>query len=112
MVDFDVHADRLRAEADTRLGDSILYAVNGATGGDFVAMKARLMEAEPPAGWEPRDEMQGGWRLKIAKALVAKPSKADRIQCDPILGAGLQYRPTAKDPVDAGRYWFVDIERV
>lgn len=112
MVDFAVHAAALSAEADNRLGDSILYAVDGASGGAYVAMKARIMEAEPTHGFDRTDEMRGGWRLKIAKVHVPAPSLRDRLQCDAILGTAIIYRPVATDPVDAGRYWLIDLQKV
>lgn len=111
MVDFAVHADRLSAEADNRLGDSILYAPAGATGGDYVAIKGRIEAAEPTEGWSARDEAQGMWRLRVAKDVVPLPSKDDRLQCAAILGDAT-YRPMAKDPISDGRYWLVDLQRV
>ncbi len=112
MVDFSVHADRLSAEVDNRLGDVVSYAVGGANGGAYINIKARVFAAEPTRGWEKGDEMRGGWRLRVAKVHVPLPSIADRIQCEPILGAGEVYRPVSKDPINDGRYWLVDLQRV
>lgn len=112
MVDFAVHADRLVAEADNRLGDLVSYAIGGASGGAYINIKARIYAAEPTKGWEKTDEMRGGWRLRVAKVLVPSPSKDDRLQCEAILGAGNVYRPIARDPMDDGRYWLVDLQRV
>jgi hypothetical protein len=112
--DFSVHADRLSAEADTRLGDLIQYAIAGASGGDYVTMKARLATNEQPIsprGFARMDEAQSGWRLRIAAALVPHPKISDRIKCAAILGDAV-YRPVAADPVRDGRYWLVDLQKV
>jgi hypothetical protein len=110
-VDFAVHADALSAEADNRLGDLIQYAIDGEAGANFVPVKGRITAAEPAAGWQAQDEAQGVWRLRIAKDVVPQPSKRDRLTCAPILGADT-YRPMSKNPIDDGRYWLVDIQRV
>jgi hypothetical protein len=112
VADFSVHADRLSAEADERLGDLIRYAVDGVNGGEFVDMKARVFPVEPPAGWRGSDEAQGGWRLRIAMEKVAKPALTDRIQCDAILGTGTNYRPVSSNPMRDGRYWLIDLQKV
>lgn len=112
MAEFADHAERLSAEADNRLGDLILYAIDGGDGGAYVSMKARVFAAEPSRGWNKADEMQGGWRLRVAKVLVPLPSKDDRLQCEAVLGAGTVWRPIATDPISDGRYWLVDLQKV
>jgi hypothetical protein len=107
-VDFAGHAAVLSTEADARLGDLIQYSVDGAA---FIDVKARIYSAEPTNDWAKNDEIRGAWRLRIAKAVVPSPSKNDRLTCIPILG-DLLYRPIAKDPIDDGRYWLVDLEKV
>lgn len=114
-MDFAAHATRLSAEADSRLGDLIRYAVNGENGGAFVDMRGRISANETPlgtgfGGLQRRDEMLGGWRLRIAKDLVTKPAMTDRIECAAILDG--VYRPMAADPVSDGRYWLVDLQKV
>lgn len=112
MAEFSVHADRLSAEADERLGDLIRYAVDGANGGDFIDMKARIIPIEPVAGFQRMDEAEGLYRLRVAMAKVVQPSRDDRVQCAAILGAGVDYRPMAKNPMRDGRYWLVDLQKV
>ncbi len=111
-MDFAVHAAALSAEADNRLGDSILYGVQAAVGGEMVPMKGRIVSPETLRGFGAIDEAAGGWRLRIAKALVPAPSRDDRLQCDAILGEGTTWRPVSKDPIDDGRYWIVDLQKV
>lgn len=107
-MDFSVHADRLDAEADNRLGDLIQYSISGAA---FVDMKARVFPVEPPQSWKGADEAQGGWRMRINSSLVPQPSRADRIKCARVFG-DLQYRPIDKSPTRDGRYWLVDLQKV
>ena len=110
-MDFSVHADRLSAEADNRLGDLIQLAVE--SGGAYGPVRGRIFSSDDsPGGLDRIDESRGGWRLRIAKAVLPQPSKENRIKCDAILGAGAVYRPMAKDPINDGRYWLVDIEKV
>lgn len=111
-MDFAVHAAALSAEADVRLGDLLSYAIDGQNGGSYVAMKGRITAAEPASGWQQGDEIRGTWRLRIAKALVPRPTIRDRIQCETILGAGRVYRPVSSNPIDDGRYWLVDLQKV
>lgn len=111
-MDFAVHAAKLSAEADNRLGDSILYGIGAAVGGDLVPMKGRIFASESASGFGSIDEPAGGWRLRIAKDKVARPSLSDRLQCDAILGEGTTWRPAGKDPIDDGRYWLVDLQKV
>lgn len=109
MVDFAVHAARLSAEVDNRLGDLIQYAAGA--GAAFVEMKGRVFVADASTGLDPIDEAENRWRLRIAKGKVPAPSKADRIKCSTILG-NVTYRPVAKDPISDGRYWLVDLQKV
>jgi hypothetical protein len=112
--DFSVHASLLANEADDRLGDLIQYAINGALGGNYVAIKGRLVANEQPViprGFERMDEIQSQWRLRVSAANVPSPTKNDRVQCDAILGAGETYRPVAADPIRDGRYWLVGLQR-
>lgn len=104
-------AAQLDAEADARLGDSILYAVDGANGGAYIAIQGRIFATDPPAGFQKMDEARGIWRMRVAKVVVPSPNKEDRLQCVPVLGDGT-WRPTNKNPVDDGRYWLVDLQRV
>lgn len=111
-MDFAAHAAALSDAADEHLGDLIEYAVAGESGAPFVPLKGRIFAVEPPTNWAATDEMQGGWRLRIAKDKVPNPSKADRLRCSPILGDGTVYRPGPKNPIDDGRYWLVDLQKV
>jgi hypothetical protein len=113
VVDFSDHADRLSAEADNRLGDLIQYAIG--TGGDFVDMRGRIFANEEtitPRSFNRMDEVQSGWRLRIAAALVPNPSKDDRLKCARIFGEDVAYRPVPAVPIRDGRYWLVDLQKV
>lgn len=110
-MDFAVHAARMDDVADEALGDVVLYAVDGANGAPYVEMKARILQADPAAGWESQDEAKGIRRLRIARSKVENPSRDDRVQCTAKLGPDT-YRPANKSPVIDGRYWLVDLQRV
>lgn len=115
MDDFTVHADRLSAEADTRLGDLIQYAIDGASGGAYAAIKGRLVANEQPViprGFERMDEIQSQWRLRVAAEAVPTPTKNDRVKCDAMLGVGQVYRPIGADPIRDGRYWLIGLQKV
>lgn len=110
MADFATLAKAMDAKVDDRLGDSILY--KRPADADFLPLKAFLIFEEPmEGGYGSRDSAQGRVRLKVERDKVPAPSKSDRLQCPALLGAAI-YRPIGNDPVTAGRYWLVDLQKV
>jgi hypothetical protein len=101
------------AQVDARLGDSILYKLAGQPAS--VEKKAFLLFDEAPEGFVTRDQAKQIVRLKIRMdQLPRRPSINDRISTDPAKpGPQLkgEYRPLGPDPIVAGRYWLVDLQK-
>jgi hypothetical protein len=112
MKDFAAAVAMLDAKADARLGDSFFYDVGGFVSGD------------PVNGWiiDPAELSLEGLdaaidavgirrRCKIARTIVAQPTREDRIRGDHRLLEGRTWKPTAWRPITNGRYWLIDLER-
>lgn len=115
MADFASLAEKMDAQVDARLGDSILYKRAGLDA-DFVPHKAFLIFGEQiEGGYNPaRSRGTGAVCLKVARSIVPRPSMNDRVKTDPALpGPQLDgiYRPLGSDPVVDGRYWIVDLQK-
>ena len=92
---------------DEVLGDDVLYAK---AGGPFRKIGAFVLWVND-TGDGDFDELLERPRLKVAKALVDRPARADRIRCGAKLGT-TTYQPAGTAPQDQGRYWLVDLQKV
>ena len=96
--------------AEAELGDEFTLAIDGVT---FVTIKGFVYPpgSEPQIGFGAIDPMQGKPRVKIAKAVLAQPSKANRLKipqlADPLTTS---FRPENWDLIDAGRQWIIDVQ--
>ena len=108
-MDYAAFAARMDAEVDTRLGDPISYSI---AGGPFVMIQGFVTDADPGEDYSASsiDPLPRRKRVKIARAVVAKPDKVDRLTAD-LLGPGV-FRPRNGKPRIDGRYFIFDVERV
>lgn len=107
MAGYAVHAARMDAEVDERLGDDVELKTRGVA--VFTTIKAFLYFDEPEESPAPRDSSKGKATLKISKA-HGRPHLDWRIK-SPLLG-GSEWRPIGKDVATAGRYWVTDLQPV
>lgn len=91
---------------DEILGDDVLYSRGG---GPFRLLGAFILFVEDSGG--DIDELVERPQLKIAKTLVDRPMRADRLRCTAKLGIAT-YQPAGNTPRDQGRYWLVDLQKV
>ena len=109
MAGFSRHTGLLDAAVDTHCGDSIFY--KRSTDADYGEIMGRVFPEEPEIGFRQQDSAVGGYKLRVAKSVVAAPDKGDRFRCPDVLGLGT-YRPTNRSDDETGRYWICDIQRV
>ena len=102
-------AARMDAEVDIHLGDSISYSIGGAPA---VTILGFVIDAHPDSdmGLTAHDGFPLRKRVKVNRADVPSPTRADRIVADR-LGDGV-FRPRTPKPEVAGRYYIFEVERV
>lgn len=107
-MDWDQASAVMDQAVDARLGDTIAYAANGVS---FVALKGFVDFTGDPIGLDATDEIFNSRpRIKVAKAVIPYPDPSHRLQSSK-LGPGT-FRPAGSVPVEQGRYWLFDIEKI
>lgn len=108
-MDYAAAAGRMDAAWDDRLGDTIFYSVGGA---EEVEIKGLVLDpdAQDDFASGSLDELPQRKRVKVSRAVVPSPSRADRLRAD-LLGPG-RWQPTSKKPRVAGRYFIFDVQKV
>lgn len=107
-MDFDAAIEVVDEKADERLGNNVGYSLDA--GATFPVIKAYVMIGAEGENTEfgNLDPINHGDRLKVAKRLVAVPSK-DHIVRHAKLPADM--RPEQWQTVEGGRYWLIDLQK-
>jgi len=93
--------------AESELGDTILYRVNGGASVEVIGFIRNYGEDEQ--GYASLQPGHIRWRGKIAKALLAtKPTNDDTLSAAILEG---EWRPSSDTISQDGRYWVFDMER-
>lgn len=99
------------ASVDAELGDEFEFAADGAS---FVTLHGFVFPpgSEAQIDFSPVDPISGKPRLKVAKSVIATPSKTHRFRIPQLADPDVtKWRPENWESTTASRYWLIDLQK-